>query len=93
MIALREYKKVQNGMVHIKIPDDFDSDEVEVIVIPKENSILKSDPYFNDKRKHVSKTIEDIENGKIKVYSDEGFEQEMDYFEKELISKYDNIYL
>ncbi len=90
MTALREFKKVENGMVHIKIPNDFGSDEVEVIVIPKANPMSELDPYFTKRKEHIAKAIEDIENKKTKVYSEEEFEKEMDKFEKELVLKYDN---
>ncbi len=90
MIALREFKKVEDGMVHIKIPDDFESDEVEVIVMPKVNPMSEIDPYFEKRKEHIAKTIEDIENGKVKVYDEDEFEKEMDEFEKELVLKYDN---
>ena len=90
MIALREFKKVKNGMIEIQIPDDFNSDEVEVIVMPKYNPMLESDPYFKKRKEHIAQTIETIESGKMKVYSDETFEKEMDQFEKALISKYDS---
>ena len=90
MIALREFKKVEDGMVHIKIPDDFESDEVEVIVMPKVNPMSELDPYFEKRKEHIAKTIEDIENGKVKVYDEDEFEKEMDKFEKELVLKYDN---
>ena len=90
MIALREFKKVKNGMIEIEIPDDFNSDEVEVIVMPKHNPMLESDPSFKERKEHIAQTIEAIESGKMKVYSDEIFEKEMDQFEKALISKYDS---
>ncbi len=90
MTALREFKKVEDGMVHIKIPDDFESDEVEVIVMPKTDPMSKLDPYFEKRKEYLAKTIEDIENGKIKIYNEDEFEKEMDEFEKELVLKYDN---
>ena len=37
MIALREFVKVKNHQVHIQLPSDFDCDEVEVVILPKEN--------------------------------------------------------
>ena len=35
MTALREFVKVKNHEVNIQLPNDFDHEEVEVIVIPK----------------------------------------------------------
>lgn len=40
MIALREYMKVKNHRLDVKLPDDFDYEDVEVVIIPvgqKEN--------------------------------------------------------
>lgn len=90
MTALREFKKVKDGMIHIEIPKDFNCDEVEIIVMPKSNPALKIDPYFTKRKEYITKSIQDIENGKIKVYTNEEFEDEMDKFEEELICKYGN---
>lgn len=35
MIALREYVKVQDHQLHIQLPNDFNFDEVEVLIMPK----------------------------------------------------------
>lgn len=35
MIALREYVKVEDHQLHIQLPNDFNYDEVEVLIIPK----------------------------------------------------------
>lgn len=35
MQALRQVHKVKNGIVTIDLPDDFDAQEVEVIILPK----------------------------------------------------------
>ena len=35
MTALREFIKVKNHEVNIQLPNDFDYEEVEVIIIPK----------------------------------------------------------
>ena len=37
MIALREYVKVQDHQLHIQLPNDFNFDEVEVLILPKES--------------------------------------------------------
>ena len=88
MTALREYVKVKDGMIQVKIPDDFKSDEVEVIIMPKANPIKELDPYFKERKEQLSKTLQDIESGKMKIYSNDEFEREMDKFEQELIVKY-----
>jgi hypothetical protein len=34
MEALREIRKVKNGEITIKVPDDFNETEVEVLILP-----------------------------------------------------------
>ncbi|BBP45286.1 hypothetical protein THMIRHAS_06590 [Thiosulfatimonas sediminis] len=50
MIAIREYVKVENHQVHITLPVNFDYDEVEVLILPKEQGVsLKKSPFnFSD---------------------------------------------
>ena len=36
MIALREFVKVENHQLHIQLPNDFNYEEVEVVILPKE---------------------------------------------------------
>jgi len=35
MIALREYVKVQDHQLHIQLPNDFNYDEVEVVILSR----------------------------------------------------------
>lgn len=37
MVAIREFKTVENQTLNIKLPDDFNYKEVEVIILPKES--------------------------------------------------------
>lgn len=53
-----------------------------------EDPSLQIDPYFYERKAHIAKTIEDIDNGKMKTYDSEEFEEEMDLFEEELVLKY-----
>ena len=39
MVALRKYMKVENHELHIRLPDGFDYDEVEVVIMPKNDEI------------------------------------------------------
>lgn len=48
MEALRQYIKVNGRNISITLPDDFDADEVEVIILPKNN-----DFYLTDEMKAV----------------------------------------
>ena len=40
MTALREFIKVKNHEVNIQLPNDFDYEEVEVIIMPKKKMIM-----------------------------------------------------
>ncbi|MEA3553854.1 MAG: hypothetical protein U9R39_05580 [Campylobacterota bacterium] len=48
-----------------------------------EDPMLSMDPYFYERKKHISKTIEDIDSGKMKMYD---FDESMDELIKELES-------
>ncbi len=55
-----------------------------------ENPMLAKDPYFYERKEQLHQIKDDIRNGKMKMYDENEFEDEMDEFEKELISKYGN---
>ena len=46
MEAIRQYLKVNGRDLHIILPDNFDADEVEVIILPK-----NEDTYLTDEMK------------------------------------------
>ena len=39
MEAIRQIVKVRNHKISITLPDDFNADEVEVIILPKSNNV------------------------------------------------------
>jgi hypothetical protein len=39
MEAIRQIVKVKNHKINITLPDDFNAEEVEVIILPKSNSM------------------------------------------------------
>ena len=39
MEAIRQIVKVKNHKICITLPDDFNADEVEVIILPKSNNV------------------------------------------------------
>ncbi|RTY86047.1 hypothetical protein [Flavobacterium sp. RSP15] len=39
MEAIRQIVKVKNHKISITLPDDFNADEVEVIILPKSNTL------------------------------------------------------
>lgn len=76
MEAIRQYIKVNGRTINITLPDDFDADEVEVIILPsakKYNSIPewqmqqvreRSEAYQNNpsSAQEFDEAIKDIEN-------------------------------
>lgn len=72
----------------LSLLEHFKKDGIEVIL--SETIDKNSDMYFEKRKTRVSKLIDDIENGKEKLYSLDEFEKDMDTFEKELILKYGN---
>ena len=90
MEALRKFVKPQNGTIKFDIPNNFNYDEYEMILIPKEDENLQQDPYFYQRQKELKKLRKDIKSGQVKMYEWDDFEEEMDIFEKELIARYEN---
>ena len=39
MEAIRQIVKVKNHKINITLPDDFNAEEVEVIILPKSNNV------------------------------------------------------
>ncbi|MFV8334559.1 hypothetical protein [Flavobacterium sp. RSP29] len=39
MQAIRQIVKVKNHKINITLPDDFNAEEVEVIILPKSNTV------------------------------------------------------
>ena len=48
MEAIRQYIKVNGRNISITLPDDFDADEVEVIILPRND-----DFYLTDEMKEI----------------------------------------
>ena len=61
MTALREFIKVKNHTVSITLPENFNCDEVEVIVMPKQNS-LQSTSDVDSLTIQAVETIEEWQN-------------------------------
>jgi len=57
MTAIREFLKVKNHELHMKLPEDFDYEEVEVIVMPKNN--------FPDDLSHLTKAVKEGANSGV----------------------------
>jgi hypothetical protein len=89
-MAIREYVKVENHKFTMTLPDYFNHNEVEVLVLPKKDENLEIDPYFYERREELHKLRDDIKSGKEKMLSHEEFWEDMDNFDKELEEKYGN---
>ncbi len=53
------------------------------ITVEKDKN-LEIDPYFYERKKDLEQIIEDSENGKMEMLSQEQYEQEMEIFFKDL---------
>jgi virulence-associated protein VagC len=70
MIAIREYVKVQDHQLHIQLPNDFNFDEVEVLIMPKSS----------DRVNEASKGFSSFESiGKTGLHSESFVEDNEDY--------------
>jgi hypothetical protein len=69
-----------------KIEELVNSSNGHIEIIDDPN--LAMDPYYYERCAHIAQTIEDIDSGKMKVYTSDEFEEEMDEFEKNLVLKY-----
>ena len=65
---------------------DASNGHIEIIDDPK----LTEDKFYYQRRKKLHQLHDDIQSGKVAMIDEERFEQEMDLFEKKLISQYDN---
>ena len=43
MEAIRQFITVKNRQINITLPDDFNAEEVEVIILPKQNEFVLTD--------------------------------------------------
>jgi hypothetical protein len=80
----------------VNIQDGFIQDFLSIvehykgkIQIQKDKN-LEYDPYFYERKKQLQQDINDIDNGKIEMLSQEQYDKEMNSFFTELKSKYAN---
>lgn len=80
----------------VDIKDNFLQDFLAIVEHYKENiqirkdKNLEHDPYFYERQKQLQQDIEDIENGKIEMLSQEQYDKQMNNFFDELKIKYVN---
>jgi len=68
MVAIREFMKVRNHKLEIILPNDFNYEDVEVVIMPREN---KGWDYWSDEE------IQSI--GKIGLFSNSFVDDTEDY--------------
>jgi hypothetical protein len=80
----------------VNIQDGFIQDFLSIvehykgkIQIQKDKN-LEYDPYFYERKQQLQQDIDDIDNGKIEMLSQEQYDKEMNSFFTELKSKYAN---
>jgi hypothetical protein len=56
MTAIREFLKVEEHQIHYRLPDNFDFDEVEIIILPKHDS-PRTEKELNTFSNHSASTI------------------------------------
>jgi len=80
----------------INIQDGFIQDFLSIIehykgkIQIQKDKNLEYDPYFYERKKQLQQDINDIDNGKIEMLSQEQYDKEMTNFFTELKSKYAN---
>ncbi len=84
MTAIREFAKVKNHQLHIELPEGFDYDEVEVIVMPRGEANRYENLEFLEEKKRLQKSKQDIDSGKVKLLSEEEADSQIEAFLSEL---------
>jgi len=80
----------------VNIQDGFIQDFLSIIehykgkIQIQKDKNLEYDPYFYERKKQLQQDINDIDNGKIEMLSQEQYDKEMNSFFTELKSKYAN---
>jgi hypothetical protein len=59
MEAIRQIVKVKNHKISITLPDDFNADEVEVIILPKSNNVEIPQWQMDQVRERTEKYLKD----------------------------------
>jgi hypothetical protein len=70
MLAIREYATVKDHQLHIVLPQDFNFEEVEVIVLPRSINALPDEQDLLDQTEQI---------GKIGFHSHSFVEDDEDY--------------
>jgi len=80
----------------LNIQDGFVQDFLTIInhykdkVQLQKDKNLEYDPYFYERQRELQQDIDDIDNGKIEMLSQEQYDEEMNDFFIDLKTKYEN---
>ena len=78
----------------VNVQDNFMQDFLTIIehysdkIQLQKDKNLEYDPYFYERKKQLQQDINDIDNGKVEMLSQEQYDNEMNSFFSELKSKY-----
>lgn len=67
MEAIRQYIKVNGRNISITLPDDFDAEEVEVIILPKNNDFYLTDEMTAELEKRLNEPSEEYISGEESI--------------------------
>ena len=88
MYAIEFKAPIENGIVHIpkEYKDLQQNMEATFIVMYDEDK--REDNFFQQRKQQLHHLIDEIKDGKVKMYHEDEFESDMDIFEKEMVLKY-----
>ena len=78
----------------VNVQDNFMQDFLTIIehysdkIQLQKDKNLEYDPYFYERKKQLQQDINDIDNGKVEMLSQEQYDNEMNSFFSELKSRY-----
>lgn len=67
MEAIRQYIKVNGRNISITLPDDFDADEVEVMILPKVDDFYLTDEMTTELEKRLNEPSEEYISGEESI--------------------------
>lgn len=62
MEAIRQFIKVKNHQISITLPEDFNADEVEVIILPKQDDFNIPQWQINEVRERTERYLKNPNN-------------------------------
>ena len=72
----------------VKLNQFIEDNKGHIEIVEDEN--LKLDPFFYERKASLEKTLKAVEDGSMKMYNQEEFDEVMDDFMDDLEKKYEN---